>query len=143
LQARINPENTIYLGEVHDPANVAISRIFTMADVCSIPGHVGLGLNQAFFFGLPVVTEEGRQPPEIDYLENGRNGFIVPEDDVSELHRRLAFLLDNDDERARMSRNAREDIARRASIEGMFKGFLDCADYLASAPDPRESTCHD
>lgn len=131
LRARLNPANTRYLGEVHDPENRQISRIFKMADICSIPGHVGLGLNQAFFWGLPVVTEAGLQPPEICYLEPGRNGFLVPENDVAALRERILYLADNDEARARFSANARADILRRASIEGMFRGFHDCAEFLA------------
>jgi glycosyltransferase involved in cell wall biosynthesis len=132
LRSRLNPANTRYLGEVHDARNVQISRIFKMADIFSIPGHVGLGLNQALFWGLPVVTEEGKQPPEIEYLEDGRNGFIVPEDDVQSLRDRLLLLIDNDAERARLAANARADILHRASIEGMFQGFLGCAEFLSS-----------
>ena len=131
LRARINPANTRYFGEVHDPENRQISRIFKMADICSIPGHVGLGLNQAFFWGLPMVTEWGNQPPEIEYLRDGENGFIVPEDDRRALRDRLLLLIDNDEERRRMSENARRDILTHASIEGMFDGFLSCVRYLA------------
>jgi glycosyltransferase involved in cell wall biosynthesis len=131
LAARMNPANTRYLGEVHDPENRQISRIFKMADVCSIPGHVGLGLNQAFFWGLPMVTEHGNQPPEIEYLRDGENGFMVAEDDRPALRERVLRLLDNDEERRRMSENARRDILANASIEGMFAGFLACARHLA------------
>jgi len=131
LRARMNPNNTRYFGEVHDPENRQISRIFKMADVCSIPGHVGLGLNQAFFWGLPMVTEWGNQPPEIEYLRDGENGFIVPEDDRRTLRDRLLLLIDNDEERRRMSENARRDILTYASIEGMFVGFLSCVQYLS------------
>src|ERR1700739_4725384 len=131
-RARMNPTNTYYLGEVHDGENRQISRIFKMADVGSIPGHVGLGLNQAFFWGLPMVTEEGNQPPEIEYLHYGENGFIVSEDDVIALCDRLLFLLDNDQERRRMSANARRDILANASIDGMFDGFLSCALSLSA-----------
>ena len=131
LRARMNPANTRYLGEVHDAENREISRIFKMADVCSIPGHVGLGLNQAFFWSLPMVTEQGNQPPEIEYLREGENGFIVPEDDRLALRDRLLFLIDNDKERMRMSTNARQDILTHASIEGMFDGFLSCVQYLS------------
>lgn len=134
-RARMNPANTIYLGEVHDAENRQISRIFKMADVCSIPGHVGLGLNQAFFWGLPMVTEEGNQPPEIEYLRDGENGFMVPKDDVNALRDRLLFLLDNDEERHRMSANAHQDIREHASIEGMFKGFLACVLHLSTRPN--------
>jgi glycosyltransferase involved in cell wall biosynthesis len=131
LRVRMNPANTRYLGEVHDPENRQISRIFKMADVCSIPGHVGLGLNQAFFWGLPMVTERGNQPPEIEYLRDGENGFIVPENDRRTLRDRLLLLLDNDQERRRMSANARRDILTHASIEGMFDGFMSCVLYLS------------
>jgi glycosyltransferase involved in cell wall biosynthesis len=131
LRVRMNPSNTIYLGEVHDPENRQISRIFKMADICSIPGHVGLGLNQAFYSGLPMVTEDGKQPPEIEYLRDGENGFIVPEDDRAALRDRLLFLVDNDAERERMSANARRDIVREASIETMFTGFLSCVEAIS------------
>lgn len=132
-KARMNRQNTVYFGEVHDPGNVQISRIFKMADIASIPGHVGLGLNQAFYWGLPMVTEKGLQPPEICYLEHGRNGFIVPENDTAELRERILLLADNDALRARFSANAREDVMRRASPEGMFQGFLNCAEYVSDS----------
>jgi len=130
LRARINPSNTIYLGEVHDAENRQISRIFKIADVCSIPGHVGLGLNQAFYWGLPVVTEHGNQPPEIEYLCDGENGFIVPENDRQALRERLMLLLDDGQQLRRMSANARQSIMANASIDGMFDGFFSCASRL-------------
>lgn len=132
LKARLNPRNTVYLGEVHDALDLQISKLCKMADVCAIPGHVGLGLNQAFYWGLPVVTEEDDHPPEVFYLKPGRNGFVVPRNDLAALKERILFLLDNDDVRAEFSRHARQDILREASIEGMFSGFKQCVDYLSS-----------
>jgi len=132
LKSQLNPRNTRYLGEVQDSRNLGISKLCTMADVCAIPGHVGLGLNQAFHFGLPVVTEAGNHPPEIGYLKPGRNGFMVPEGDLNALQERLLYLLDNDLIRAEFSRHARDDIRASASIEGMFDGFRNCVDYLTS-----------
>lgn len=133
LHKLIKKRNILYLGEIHDPYNIQISKLFKMADIFCIPGDVGLGLNQAFYWGLPVVTEAGLQPPEIHYLTEGRNGFIVPENDINELKNRIALLLQNDRLRAELSHNAREDILREASIEKMFQGFLDCVTALTSA----------
>ena len=96
----------------------------------SIPGHVGLGLNQAFYFGLPVVTEDGGQPPEINYLVDGRNGFIVPSDDLAELKNKIMFLIENDEVRRRFGENARRDILEHASVDNMFRGFRSCLDSL-------------
>lgn len=138
-QARINPETTRYLGEVHDPDNRQIARIFAMADVCAIPGHVGLGLNQAFYYGLPVVTMEGNQPPEVANLHDGRNGYIVPAGDTAALRGRIFELLGDDARRARFSAAAREDFHREASVEGMFQGFLQCVTFIAK---PARSGLH-
>jgi glycosyltransferase involved in cell wall biosynthesis len=124
LRKTMNPKNTLYLGEVHDPRNILISKLFRMADVFLMPGHVGLSLNQAFFWGLPVVTEAGNQPPEIHCLVDGRNGYMVPEGDLDALTRRVVHLLDDDGERLRLGENARSDLLKNASIEGMFEGFL-------------------
>ncbi len=130
LLAMLNPANTRYLGELHDPREVQISKVFKMADVFSIPGHVGLGINQAFYWGLPVVTEEGGQSPEIHYLVDGRNGFMVPENDCEQLKARILDLLNDDERRRRFSESARHDILAHASPEGMFEGFRACVESL-------------
>jgi glycosyltransferase involved in cell wall biosynthesis len=131
LKEQMNKKNTVYLGEIYDPHNIQISKIFKMADLFSIPGHVGLGLNQAFYWGLPVVTEEGLQPPEIHYLVNGRNGFIVPDNDLTELKNKILYLLENDAIRNEFSVCAKNDIRQNASIENMFMGFKKSVDSLA------------
>lgn len=130
IKKKINSKNTIYFGEIYDPENLKISKIFKMADVFCIPGEVGLSLNQAFYWGLPVVTEEGLQPPEISYLKNGINGFIVSENATRNLKDKLIFLLENDDRREEFSKNAREFILKEASIEKMFIGFKKCLDFI-------------
>ena len=137
-QARINPQTTMYLGELHDPENRQIARIFSMADLCAIPGHVGLGLNQALFYGLPVVTMEGKQPPEIMYLHAGRNGYIVPAGDVDALRQRIFGLLDDDVLRAQFSAAARTGFLTEANIDQMFQGFLDCVTAIRH-PDRGEN----
>jgi glycosyltransferase involved in cell wall biosynthesis len=136
LRSRMNRRNSIYLGEVHDANDIGISKLFKMADVFSIPGHLGLGLNQAFYWGLPVVTEDGNQPPEFTYLKPSWNGFVVEKNDRNAFRERLLFLLDNDSIRAEFGRNAQQGILAEASIEGMFQGFKACVDFLARCQPP-------
>lgn len=135
--ASVNPENTRVMGAVHDSKNLMISKLFKLADIYAVPGHVGLGINQAFYWGLPVITENCNQPPEIQYLISGRNGYIVPDHDIDALRSKIFYLLDNDEIRAEFSRNAREDILAKASIEGMFQSFYDAVE---SAVSQRKST---
>lgn len=139
LKSMIKSDRILYLGEIFDPKNERMSKLFKAADIFCIPGDVGLGLNEAFHWGLPVVTEDGLQPPEIHYLTPGRNGFIVAENDIVALREKLLLLLRDDALRAAFSAAAREDIARDASIENMFHGFLECVTRLApvSAPATR------
>jgi len=132
-RARLNPKNTLYLAQVHDARNLRISKLFKAADVFVVPGHVGLGLNQAFYWGLPAITEDCLQPPEIQYLKPGRNGFLVGDNDVVALKERMLYLLDNEAVRTEFSRNAREDILKEASIEGMFLGFRKAVEFALSA----------
>jgi glycosyltransferase involved in cell wall biosynthesis len=131
IKARINPRNTIYLGEIYDPQDFQVSRLFKAAEVFVVPGHVGLGLNQAFYWGLPVVTEQGRQPPEIHCLRSGNNGFIVPENDLKELRNKILYLLDNDAIRTEFSQQARADVLKHASTEGMFQGFWNAVSFVS------------
>ncbi|HVU33782.1 MAG TPA: glycosyltransferase family 4 protein [Opitutaceae bacterium] len=131
LKSMIKSDQILYLGEIFDPKNEQVSKLFKASDIFCIPGDVGLGLNEAFHWGLPVVTEDGLQPPEIHYLTPGRNGFIVPEGDIAGLREKLQLLLRDDALRASFSSAAREDIARDASIETMFRGFIDCVRRLA------------
>lgn len=122
----INRMNTLYLGEVHDPENIQISKIFTMADIFSIPGHIGLGINQAMYYGLPVVTEKGGQPPEINYLIEGVTGFIVENNDIRALKEKLIYLIENDEKRREFSKNSKAHILKNASIDNMYEAFLNC-----------------
>jgi len=123
-------KNIRYLGEIHDPKNIQISKIFKMADVFSIPGHIGLGINQAMFLGLPVVTEEGDQPPEINYLIDGKTGFIVKNNDVNALKEKILYIIDNKEFREKLSKNARKHILKVASIENMFNTFKKSCDKV-------------
>ncbi len=139
LPSMIKTDKIKYLGEIFDPKNEQVSKLFKAADIFCIPGDVGLGLNEAFHWGLPVVTEDGLQPPEIHYLTQDRNGFVVPENDVAGMKEKLLLLLRNDALHAQFSAAAKEDIARQASIENMFRGFLDCARRLAPVATPQEA----
>ena len=91
---------------------------------------MGLGLVQAFHFGLPVVPEEGLQPPEIHYLRDGWNGYLVPENDIDALQKRIEQLLGNEEMRRTFSLNARQEIEEHGSIQNMFLGFKACLESL-------------
>jgi len=54
LKTRLNPRNSRYLGEIHDREHLQISKLCKIADICAIPGHLGLALNQAFYWKVII-----------------------------------------------------------------------------------------
>lgn len=68
--------NLHFLGNRYDPDEVA--ALMKVATAVVLPGTVGLAVNHAFACGRPVVTRENPlHPPEIEYVESGRNGLIA------------------------------------------------------------------
>lgn len=94
------------------------------SSIYCIPGHVGLGIVDAFHHSLPIITENVKHAPEIGYLENEVNGYVVEENNIEELASKLAFLLENDAIREEMGKKAKSKISNDGNIKSMFKSFL-------------------
>ena len=138
----VGPDPEGVLEHVDDPNVYKLGPIYgdqcfdllSAADVYCLPGAVGLSIVDAFYCGLPFVTEEGDESAEIGYLKHGVNGFIVPRGDVSELARMLLLLLDDDKLRLRFSEAARKEAVTNASMDKMCQGFLLALKYVTSPP---------
>ena len=98
-----------------------------MCQVFSIPVNVGLGINEAIFWGMPVVTMQGFQPPEIYYLKEGETGFIV--NGEAEYKEKLLALLNDEKELARMKKECEKEYEAEVSIDRMYQGFIDAVRY--------------
>ena len=65
---------------------------------------------------------------------------MVRENDLAELTEKMLLLLDDEVMRSAFSRNAREDILREASIEGMFQSFRRAVEFVMAAKGGARST---
>ncbi|MEY8847882.1 glycosyltransferase family 4 protein [Psychroserpens sp. XS_ASV72] len=55
-----------------------IAPIMQRASLVFIPGHSGLSVNHAFAYGRPYITLEGpSHAPEVDYIDQAENGFML------------------------------------------------------------------
>ena len=104
--------------------------LLSAANIFCLPGAVGLGIVDAFYCGLPLVTEAGDESPEIMYLKDGVNGFVVPRGDVRELAAKLALLLNDPDLRSRFGCEAKKEISTNGHIDKMCEGFRLALDYV-------------
>ena len=103
--------------------------LLSVADIFCIPGAIGLSIVDAFYCGLPIVTEAGDVSPEIMYLKDGVNGFVVPRDDIQLLTEKLRLLLEDTCLRATFSKAAKEEIATNGNMNRMCKGFNDALGF--------------
>lgn len=103
--------------------------LLSAADVYCLPGAVGLSIIDAFYCGLPFITENGDESAEMMYLKDSVNGFIVPRDNIEELTRKLLLLLNNGQLRERFSLAAKQGITKNGDTNKMFAGFRDALFY--------------
>ncbi|MBN2215334.1 MAG: glycosyltransferase family 4 protein [Bacteroidales bacterium] len=121
--------NYYFLGEIkYDRKEMA--RIFSNIDILCIPGNVGLAMNEALFWGKPVVTieEKNTNSPEIWYLQNGKNGYILRNE--KELETKIKELLKDRKKYREFSEYALEISNTYAHISQMFKGFSDAVNFV-------------
>jgi glycosyltransferase involved in cell wall biosynthesis len=107
--------------------------LLSAADVFCLPGAVGLSIVDAFYCGLPMVTEAGDDSPEIMYLKDGVNGFIVPRGDDRQLAKVLELLLDDESLRERFSKAARREIVTNGHIDRMCQGFAEALRFVSGS----------
>ncbi len=65
----------------------------------------GFVLVEAMQMGLPVVAYDVRVGPEA-IIEDGKSGFLIPEDDEAAFRSKLAAIVNNEDLRAAMAQHA-------------------------------------
>jgi len=126
-QIKTNPKIE-YWGTIYD--SLTINKAFKMSDLFCIPGMIGLSINQALYWGLPTITEDVKHSPEITYLKNGENGFIVPKGDILQLADRINHILSADEILLEFSEKSKSIIQSEANIEKMFDGFLAAVQYV-------------
>jgi glycosyltransferase involved in cell wall biosynthesis len=97
-----------------------------MAKLLLVPGWVGLVAVDSFAAGLPLVTmRSSLHPPEVAYLEDGRNGVVVDpagRPEAAAYADEVVRLLSDDDARARLAAGARE-ARHEFSVEQMAVRF--------------------
>lgn len=119
--------NLYYLGQKYgDEGN----EVWAMGTVFSIPVSCGLGINEAIYWGMPIVTTNDFQPPEIYYLKNGKNGIIAK--DEKEYKEKMLELLRDNDLIEKMRKEAQKVYNEECNIDKMYQGFIDAVRYAES-----------
>jgi glycosyltransferase involved in cell wall biosynthesis len=118
----VSGKNIHILGPIYGDERL---DLLSACDVFCLPGAVGLSIVDAFYCGLPIVTEEGDESPEIMYLKNGVNGFEVARGDTKELAAKLDLLLHDDALRGEFAAAAKTEIMTNGHMDKMCQGFVE------------------
>jgi glycosyltransferase involved in cell wall biosynthesis len=118
-----------------EPANAA--PYYALAEALVLPSITvpsgketwGLVVNEAMNQGVPVIATDAVGAAAGGLVQDGVNGFIVPERDSDALASALRRILDDPALRQRMSRNAREIVAGWDN-EQMVLGFRNAVEYV-------------
>jgi glycosyltransferase involved in cell wall biosynthesis len=104
----------------------AIAPYFLCARLMLYPTKIGLSLNHAMMYGVPVATfdDATMHNPEFEALRDGVNGVAVPAGDVHGLAHRAAEVLRNSTLAADLGRRARETMRSTYTMDAMVDGFV-------------------
>jgi glycosyltransferase involved in cell wall biosynthesis len=122
----------------------AIAPYFLCARLMLHPLKIGLSLNHAMMYGVPVATfdDATRHSPEFEALDDGVNGVAVPPGDMSGLAHRVASILRDEVLAADLGQRARETMRATYTIDAMVDGFV-AATQRAHSASARRARCLD
>jgi glycosyltransferase involved in cell wall biosynthesis len=120
--------DVIFTGRVVD----GVSGYFLLGDIFVLPSLGGLAISEAMIHGLPIVVTEA-DGCEVDLVEDGKNGHILPVGDRQALEECLASMLDDPERMKSMGEHSQWIIEHRfnihtymenvvAALEHAFKG---------------------
>ena len=123
-----------FAGSIYD--EMALAPWFLSADAFCYPANIGLSLLHAFGYGLPVITTDRNdlQNPEIEALEDGRNGLTYEHGRPEALAQSVERLILDRDLRARLASEAYVTAAERFNLRTMVDGMEQAIRYAAGRP---------
>ncbi len=105
----------------------AIAPYFLTARLLLHPVRIGLALNHAMGYGVPVVTfdDASLHGPEFEALRHGANGLSARHGDVEALAGHATHLLLHGQLAASFGREAKENMRSGYGLDGMVDGFVE------------------
>lgn len=126
-------KDVIFLGQID---NDSLDQYYSRSKLCVVPSITdemvdawAFVVNEAMYYGNPVISSDA-VGSAFDMIQNGKNGFIVPEQDSNALYRSMRIVLSNDEKRVKMGKNSKEIVENRFSYQNMVEGFNKAIKYV-------------
>ena len=86
-------------------------------------------VNEAMYYENPVIASDAIGSA-FDMIQNGVNGFIVPEKDHDALYISMKTILSDEEKREKMGKNSKKIVESSFSYKNMVEGFNNAAKYV-------------
>ena len=122
-------ENIKFYGSIYD--DVITGSMIYCSDLMIIPKWVGLSIVHSFSFECPLITfEEKYHPPEINYLINGKTGYILGHHSNNERAKVIWEYLKDSNLQIQFKKNILEIVKTEASVDKMIEGVSNAINYF-------------
>ena len=120
-------ERVIFTGGIYD--SKLLAQYFKASALYVLAGVGGLSINDAMFFGLPVICSvcDGT---EKKLVRNGFNGYLFEESSEEDLIRKISLVLSNSKERKKMGEMSRKIIDNEINIHTVLEKWQQAFDYV-------------
>ncbi len=123
-----------YRSQEELPGDLARARCLVLPSITTREDREpwGLVVNEALHVRVPVIASDAVGAAAGGLVRDGRNGFIVPEQDPTALANALRKLIEDPQLAARMGDAGHEDVAE-FNYDRMASAFVAAAEYAISA----------
>jgi len=113
----------------------ATGKMLYASDLMVMPGYLGLSIVHSFCFDCPVVSQKQGfngpfHAPEIEYVIDGRTGFLTPYDNNEIMAKIIIEYLLDEAKLNEMKQEIRKMVEKVCSLGNMIKGFAEAIDYV-------------
>ena len=133
LAGQLSLRHVHFLGEILEDERVGKWIYASIAFV--MPGRLGLSVVHSFAFGTPIISQRKDSffhGEGVGYVEEGINGFLVTDNNVEEMAKKMELLMTNPSVRERMRIDALLTVEQRCSVEKMVEGFDKAISFVRS-----------
>jgi glycosyltransferase involved in cell wall biosynthesis len=138
IEAIRSRPHVLFLGRADLALKAIIARL---SRGMLMPGRVGLVAVDSFAMGVPIITSTWRyHAPEFEYLVNGENALVAPEDSITAIGEATVRLMRDDPLHTRL-RDGCLRSTEQYSLQHMVQRFADGVEMALTEPStaPRGS----
>lgn len=126
-------KDVYFLGHID---NDLLKNYYGPSDLCVVPSIThemvdawAFVVNEAMYYGNPVITTDA-VGSAVDMIQDGKNGFIVPERDSTALYNPMKLILSHDELREKMGKSSKEIVETGFSYKNMVEGFQKAINFV-------------